>query len=135
VKAVTTSQLRVRHSIQAERRGKDFLLDLSESRKLELVEACSFLPLVIEWFVGRVQNGGEAYALEDALRGSGRTGEELLEFCFRRVRDQLSPAAQRVLKVLSIFDKPEPVEPIASGAQLPIQATDDALEELRECTR
>jgi tetratricopeptide (TPR) repeat protein len=153
VKAITTSRrVRVRHSIypidvgvfeareavrllhsQAERRGRDFLLDLPESRKLEVVEACSFLPLVIEWFVGRVRNGGEVYALEEALRGSGRTGEELLEFCFRRVHDQLSPAARRVLKVLSIFDKPEPIEPIAGGVQLPIQATDDALEELREC--
>lgn len=153
VKAITTSRrVRVRHSIypidvgvfemreavrfvenQAERRGKDFMLDLPANRKRELAEACSFLPLVIEWFVGRVRNGGEVNTLEEALRGSGRTGEELLEFCFRRVHDYLSPGARRVLKVLSIFEKPEPIEPIAGGAQLSLQAADDALEELREC--
>ena len=117
---------------QAERRGKEFLFDLPKEPKTEIVGACSFLPLVIEWFVGRVRNTVEVGAFEDALRGSSKTGEELLEFCFRRINSQLSPAAKRALKVLSVFEKPEPIDAIAGGAQLPTEVADDALEQLRE---
>jgi tetratricopeptide (TPR) repeat protein len=153
VKALITSRrARVRHSvypvdvgvfqqneaiqflrIQSERRGKDFLLDLPSNRKGAIVAACSFLPLVIEWFVGQVKSIDDSLRFESALSGSTKTGEELLEFCFRRIHDSLSPSAKRILKVMSIFDKPEGLEPIASGAQLPLQAADDALEELRDC--
>ena len=153
VKAIITSRrARVRHAaypvdvgvfelpeavkfldLQAERRGKAFLLDLPSDRKKALAQASSLLPLVIEWFVGQVKDLNETATFESALTGSTKTGEELLEFCFRRINDQLSPPAKRVLRVMSIFEKPEPLEPIASGAQLPSQFADDALEELREC--
>lgn len=153
VKAIITSRrARVRHSvypvdvgvfapsealrfleIQAERRGRDFILNLLSSGKEAIVQACSFLPLVIEWFVGQADTADKANALSQALLGSARTGEELLEFCFRRIHNQISPTAKRCLKVLSIFDKPESIEPVAAGAQLPQTIADDALDELRGC--
>jgi hypothetical protein len=75
---------------------------------MAIVETCSFLPLVIEWFVGRAgMKRGRSVRGRPAR--SSKTGEELLEFCFRRVNDQLSPAAKRALKVLS-SSKPEPID-------------------------
>lgn len=153
VKAIITSRrARVRHSvypidvgvfamsealrfleIQAERRGHDFILDLPPPQKEAIVQACSRLPLGIEWLVGQADTPDKANNLANALTGSGRVGEELLEFCFRRIHDDLSPSAKRCLAVLSVFEKAESLEPIAAGAQLPHALADDALDELRAC--
>jgi lipopolysaccharide biosynthesis regulator YciM len=61
---------------------------------------------------------------------SGQVGDELLEFCFRRVDQELDPRTRKVLRVISLFVSPTPIEAIAAGAQITLTEADDACQDL-----
>ena len=52
----------------------------------------------------------------DGLSQSGRHGEELLEFSFRRVFDEMTASEKSVVQVLSLFQSPVPTEALLIGS-------------------
>ncbi|HYM12878.1 MAG TPA: RNA-binding domain-containing protein [Bryobacterales bacterium] len=111
--------------------GKHFLADMSAAEKTKIVKSCDLIPLVIEWFVGRAKTPERAIQAAETLVSQSKHGEELVEFSFRRVYEELAPRQQAVLKVLSLIGRPLPVEAIAAGADLAIHEVADELEEIK----
>lgn len=112
--------------------GKEFLAELSSSEKATIVNACDRIPLVIEWFVGRAKDPEKAVDLAQRLIKEAKHGEELLEFSFRRVYEELSENQKEVLHVLSLLNRPLPIEAVAVGSHLDVHTTADVLEELKD---
>ncbi|HVV82379.1 MAG TPA: RNA-binding domain-containing protein [Kofleriaceae bacterium] len=116
----------------ARRKGKVYLSRAREAERQRLVEACSRLPLALQWVVGNAQDVATALALADEMSTSGKRNEELLEFCFRRVHEMLSPVAKMVLGALSLNDEPKVIEPLAVAVNLPVDQVEDGLAVLEE---
>jgi tetratricopeptide (TPR) repeat protein len=112
--------------------GKDYLADLVESEKKILVNSCERIPLVIEWLVGRAKSAEKALGLAEGLAKQGRHGEELLEFSFRRVYEEMTPEQRSVLHVLSLTNTPLPIEAVSAGAGLAPHQAADVIEELKD---
>lgn len=113
-------------------RRKDYIAELSNPEKVRIANSCDRIPLVIEWFIGRVRSAEKALREAETLAAEGRHGEELLEFSFRRVYGEMAEKQQAILKVLSLMGTQLSVEAIAAGAALPVHTVADQLEELRE---
>lgn len=110
--------------------GLGFLLDLPDAECETIRKACDGLPLAIRWAVARAKNASEAIKIAAAITSSGKLGEELLEFSFRRVFDSLSKDEKALLQVLSLFQQPQPSEVLYVGSgisQLKMQDTLSAL--------
>ncbi len=96
--------------------GLGFVGDLQEEDVERIREACDGLPLAIRWTLARSGSAAEALKTADAITGYGRTGEELLEFSFRRIFDSLSKDEKALLEVLSLFHQPQPTEVLYVGS-------------------
>lgn len=110
--------------------GLGFLHDLPDPECETIRKACDGLPLAIRWAVARAKNASEAIKIAGAITSSGKMGEELLEFSFRRVFDSLSKDERSLLQVLSLFHQPQPSEVLYVGSgisQLKVQDTLSAL--------
>ena len=110
--------------------GLGFLHDLPDAECEIIRKACDGLPLAIRWTVARATNTSEAIKTAIAITNSGRMGEELLEFSFRRVFDSLTRDERSLLQVLSLFQQPQPSEVLYVGSginQLKVQDTLSAL--------
>jgi tetratricopeptide (TPR) repeat protein len=110
--------------------GLGFLHDLPDAECEIIRNACDGLPLAIRWAVARAKNPSEAIKIAGAITNSGKMGEELLEFSFRRVFDSLSKDERALLQVLSLFQQPQPSEVLYVGSgisQLKMQDTLSAL--------
>ncbi len=95
-----------------------------------MTTACDGLPLAIRWAVARARTASEAIKIAGAITNSGKMGEELLEFSFRRVFESLSKDERALLQVLSLFQQPQPSEVLYVGSaisQLRMQDTLSAL--------
>jgi tetratricopeptide (TPR) repeat protein len=92
---------------------------LSGSERMRIGAACDGLPLAIRWALARSKSASEALATAESITASTRRGEELLEFCFRRVFDATPGAEKAVLEVLSLFQRPIPTEAVLVGANVP----------------
>jgi hypothetical protein len=110
--------------------GFRYVVELSSPDRAKIGSACDGIPLAIRWTLSRARSGVEALAAAEAIRASGPRGEELLEFCFRRVFDVMPGAEKAVLEVLSLFQAPVPTEAILVGASLPHFKVLDATESL-----
>lgn len=117
---------------RAKQRGRDDLRHATAAEKQRIVEACACVALAIEWLVGQAENVGEALALASAMAGSGRRGEELLEFCFRRVHSNLRKEAQLVLSALALDDRPQVVEALSAATEQRLESIDEGLVALQE---
>ncbi|PAW77867.1 MAG: hypothetical protein B9S32_09715 [Verrucomicrobia bacterium Tous-C9LFEB] len=110
--------------------GLGFLLDLPDIECEIIRKACDGLPLAIRWAVARAKSASEAIKIAEAITNSGKLGEELLEFSFRRVFDSLTRDEKALLQVLSLFHQPQPSEVFYVGSgisQLKMQDTLSAL--------
>lgn len=110
--------------------GLGFLNDLPDADCEKIRAACDGLPLAIRWAVARATNAAEAIKTAEAITNSGKMGEELLEFSFRRVFESLGKDERALLQVLSLFQQPQPSEVLYIGAaisQLKMQDTLSAL--------
>lgn len=110
--------------------GFGYVNDLSRAERARIGEACDGIPLAIRWTLSRSHSAAESLTTAESITKSGRHGEELLEFCFRRVFDQTPGAERTVLQVLSLFQHPVPTEALLVGAGLPHSKLLDATEEL-----
>jgi hypothetical protein len=154
VKAITTSRMaRVRTAafpisvgpftcdeavrffdVHLQRRGKLALKQAGRTEKERIVDACSRLPLAIEWLVGQSRELSSALHLADQLAGSGRRDDELLEFCFRSVHSALTPQGRMVLAALTLDHRPQVLEALAASIDLTLELADEALTDLEGCS-
>jgi tetratricopeptide (TPR) repeat protein len=89
---------------------------LSNPERSRIGTACDGIPLAIRWALSRARTSSDAVQEAERITESGRHGEELLEFCFRRVFDSLTPEEHSVLHVLSLFQRPITSEAIIAGS-------------------
>jgi hypothetical protein len=149
VKAITTSRTpRVRKFVYSIDPGpltaeeiKDFVHSyadlkpwakaLTASQALEIGSAADGVPLAIEWIIKRATSPGEAIKIAEGLQSSGNKKDELLEFCFRRVFDQMSEPERTTLRTLAAVTAPLGLEPVIAATRMGAQAP-DILDKLRE---
>ena len=120
--------------IVAAKRGRSFIHEMPNKEKELVVESCFRIPLVIEWFVGAAKDAPAAVELARTLERSPRRAEEVLEFSFRRIHEQLTPEAQKVLKVLSLFSEPQPIESLSAGCDMRMDVVNAALDNLTDAS-
>jgi hypothetical protein len=104
--------------------------DLSKAEELRVARACDSIPLAIRWVLARSRSASEALAMADGLSQSGRRGEELLEFSFRRVFDEMTEAEKSVVNILSLFQSSVPTEALLVGSRQSNDRTLDAIDDL-----
>jgi tetratricopeptide (TPR) repeat protein len=152
VKAITTSRkTRVRVSVfpvdvlpMNPEEVLCYLRSLSNSIGLEYLEEiqrkdadmiagnCDGIPLAVSWAAQRCKQVPELLAYTNSLKESGKHGEELLEFSYRRIFDNMNDAEKAILNVLSIFNKPISEEVILAGNKKHRSDINDYIEELVE---
>lgn len=109
-----------------------YATDFSRSEKQRIAAACTYSPLAIRWVLARSKTTIEALAHADGLTNSKKSGEELLEFCFRRIFDGMPGDEKFVLKVLSLFQSPLTLESLEAGTSISAQRISDALDRFEE---
>lgn len=112
------------------KKGRYFINGMTRSEHQLIVDACFRVPLVIEWFVGIAKNEAAAVELARQIELKPRAAEEVLEFSFRRVHTELNRDAQQVLKALSMFSDPQPIEALSAGCRMRIDVVNSALDDL-----
>ena len=120
--------------LHARRRGKEQVRRAAAAEKHRIVQACSRVPLAIEWVVGQSPDLATALRHAEALSGSGAKEEELLEFCFRRIHSALDQRVQAVLAALAVSDRPQVLEAIAVACASSVEIVDAALTDLETCS-
>lgn len=110
--------------------GLAYATELSNAERVRIGRACDGLPLAVRWSLLKSNSAEEALATAEAITATHRKGEELLEFCFRRVFDAMTGAEQGVLQVLALFQRPLPAEAIIVGAGSSAQKVADAVDDL-----
>lgn len=112
--------------------GFGYIADLSQPERLQIIKYCDGIPLAIRWTLARSESPQEALVIAKSISGSGKHGDELLEFCFRHIFDSMETAEKSVLNVLSIFPRSMPTDAILRGigrSHSP-QVVIDAIEDL-----
>lgn len=99
--------------------GFSYVHNLATAERLRIGDAYDGIPLAIRWCLARSRSAAEALASAEGITTLDRRGEELLEFCFRRVLDGLPGDERAVLQVLSLFQRPLPAEALVAGTRLP----------------
>jgi tetratricopeptide (TPR) repeat protein len=112
------------------RPGSVNLQQLSGPEKVRISRACDGLPLAIKWTLTRSKSAAEAMMMADSITATQKKGEELLEFCFRRVFDDMSGLEKSILEVLSLFQRPLPTEAIVVATGASAQKVADSLDDL-----
>ncbi len=105
-------------------------LTSAERRRVGL--ACDGIPLAIKWAMSHAKTAPEVLAIAERITATNKHGEELLEFLFRRVFEELPGAEKVVLEVLSLFNRPISTEALLVGADIPHSKLLDATEDLIE---
>jgi len=110
--------------------GFSYVRDLSDAECLRIGVACDRIPLAIRWVLSLSRSAGESISAAERITGSGTHGEELLEFCFRRVFEKMPGPEKAFLQVLSLFNSPVSTETVLVGATLPPFKLLDSIETL-----
>jgi len=113
-----------------QRKSLEFVQKFTTTETSLILKACGNAPLLIEWFVANAKTPEAAVVNANEMIASGKLGEELVEFCFRRVHDELTAEGRRALRVISLFLTPMPIEAIAAGAGLTLTQADDTCQDL-----
>ena len=112
--------------------GLEFAKRLTASERLSVGDSCDRIALALRWILSRSQSATEAMANAAKLREGGRSGDELLEYSFRRVFDGMSSQERRVLQVLCLFQRPLASEALVLGSTLSQGEVDTAVDCLVE---
>jgi len=99
--------------------GFHYLSDLSKEESIRVGRACDGIPLAIKWIASQCESAPELLSRAEHVERTGKHGEELLEFCFRRVFDSLSVDGKLALQVLALFNRPLQSEAILVSTALP----------------
>lgn len=114
----------------AQQAGYHYLDGLSDQERIRVGRAASGIPLAVKWLSAQAESPIEVVSRAERLEAFNRTGEELLEFCFRRVFDSLDNEQQDVLEILSLFNRPIPQEALLVATGLPSYKITDTTEVL-----
>jgi len=107
-----------------------YLTDFNERQVYEFGGSCNGIPLAMRWIAAKSQSANEALQLAKQINSQSRTNEELLEFSFRRIFDSLTEIQRKVMKILSIYSRPMPLEEILICADESYQTIGDTLAEI-----
>ncbi|NOZ22403.1 MAG: hypothetical protein GXP25_15085 [Planctomycetes bacterium] len=107
-----------------------YAANLSKAECTLLCRSCSGIPLAMRWVLARSRSGTEALSTGSGLAEANKQGDELLEFCFRRIVDEMPGAERAILDVLSLFQQPQPMEALVVGSKLPAHQVQDLVDEL-----
>lgn len=104
---------------------------LSTTEKEKIGNSFNGIPLAIKWIISSCSNSEQLLTKADLMDCGGMQNEELLEFSFRRVFDDMSAIEKNVMQVLAIVSD-LPIEAIIHGSGLINRSTEvvDALESL-----
>ncbi|MDP8210222.1 MAG: NB-ARC domain-containing protein [Candidatus Stygibacter australis] len=116
-------------SISSEQ-GFSFLKSLTEDQMISIGESCDGIPLAIRWILSSSQSVSELLHNSNDLKNSGRKGEELLEFSFRRVFDKMDKIEIVVMKIIAVFAEPVTREMIIVTSKLEENKIDEAIDNL-----
>lgn len=105
--------------------GFGYVAELKASEVDRVGAACDRIPLAVRWALARASSAAEALYIADQITKSGRRGEELLEFAFRRVFDGMTIEERRVLEALALFQAPLAPEALLVGAAASAGAATD----------
>jgi len=108
--------------------GLGYVRDFGDSECLRIGNACDGIPLAIKWALSKGRSASEALVIADNITSTGFRGEELLEFCFRRIFDAMPGQERLILQVLSMFQRPLPLETILVGANISPHKIQDVIE-------
>ncbi len=90
---------------------------LSNQEKERIGLAFNGIPLAIKWILGKCKSSDELLSEAAKMENGGHTSEELLEFSFRRVFDNMSEIEKNIMQVLAIVSD-LPIEALLQGAGL-----------------
>ena len=116
--------------ILSDESGLGYLKDLSNPEAIKLGYSCDNIPLAIKWTLCKSRSAAEAISKADIFAQTGKHGEELLEFTFRGIFSSMPGPEKAILNVLSVFQRPLPVEAILVGTGLASYKLQDTLETL-----
>lgn len=111
--------------------GYSYVSDLSDPECVRIGEACDRIPLGIKWALAKSNSPSEALSEAESITRSGRRGEELLEFCFRRIFDSMPGIDRSILQVLSLFQRLQ-FEAVLVSTGLDNTKLQDSLDQLIE---
>ena len=114
----------------AARPGLAYLQGLAQTEHARISRACDGLPLAIKWTLTRSKSTAEAFAIADSIIATQKHGEELLEFCFRRMFDSMTGLEKSILEVLSLFQQPLPPEALVVSTDTSAHKVTDCIEDL-----
>lgn len=110
--------------------GLDYLNDLTDPEAIKIGNSCDNIPLAIKWTLCNSRSAAEAISKADIFAQTGKHGEELLEFTFRGIFSSMPGPEKAILNVLSVFQRPLPIEAILVGTGLASYKLQDTLETL-----
>lgn len=104
---------------------------LSAPEKEQIGVTFNGIPLAIKWMLSSCNNSEELLSKSKLMESGGMQNEELLEFSFRRVFDDMSQTEKSVMQVLAVISD-LPIEAIIQGSGLNSKSSEvvDALESL-----
>ena len=104
-----------------------YVSEMRDDQLAKIGNACDHIPLAIRWVLSKSKSPGEALREADAIVAGGKQGEELLEFSFRRVFEEMNSSERTLLEVLSLFTQAQPSEVLLVGSGLKLPELQDAL--------
>lgn len=104
---------------------------LSATEKEKIGTSFNGIPLAIKWIISSCSHSEELLTKADLIACGGMQNEELLEFSFRRIFDEMSSIEKSVMQVLAVISD-LPIEAIVQGCGLNSKSAEvvDALESL-----
>jgi len=110
--------------------GLNYLKNLTDAEAIRIGHSCDHIPLAIRWTLSKSNSAAEAVTKSETFAQTGKHGEELLEFSFRGIFSSMPGPEKAILNVLSVFQKPLPIEAILVGTELTSYKLQDTLETL-----
>lgn len=108
-----------------------YLNQMNSTERLEFGVSCNRIPLAMRWIAARCKSTKEVLSRARDINRTSKTNEELLEFSFRRIFDDLKEPERTILKVLSVYRRPLGPEAIHIASGINYQTTVDLLENLK----
>lgn len=110
----------------------EYLDGFTDSDRIAYAQACNRIPLPMRWIAARCKNTRQALSQARDININSTTSEELLEFSFRRIFDQLSEDERHILKTMSVYRRPLAAEAIHIASDIPYRKLVDLLTGLSE---
>ncbi|KAA3599289.1 MAG: hypothetical protein DWQ06_10245 [Calditrichaeota bacterium] len=102
----------------SEESGLKYCSSFSKNEYFRIRNSCDGIPLAMRWTLTKSKTPQDALRLAENITHRSLQGEELLEFCFRRVFQEMDSIEKEILQILSIFNHPIQYEAIIVGMNM-----------------